>query len=45
MSFRNDELILQINRKRVYREYRTRFNEMWDGRATHEWGIRPTGRP
>lgn len=45
MSFRNDELILQINKLGVYRSYRNKFNTMWNGIATHGMGVKPTGRP
>lgn len=45
MSFRNDELILQINKLGTYQSYREKFNTMWNGIATHGMGVKPTGRP
>jgi phosphatidylserine/phosphatidylglycerophosphate/cardiolipin synthase-like enzyme len=45
MSFRNDELTLQLNNTRIYRRYRDQFNSMWSGPETHRMGVRPTCRP
>ena len=45
MSFRNDELTLQLNNIGIYRKYRDQFNKMWNGWETHRMGIRPTCGP
>jgi phosphatidylserine/phosphatidylglycerophosphate/cardiolipin synthase-like enzyme len=45
MSFRNDEITLQINNPRAYRRYVDRFNFMWNGPSTHRMGAKPLCGP
>ncbi|WP_169570478.1 phospholipase D-like domain-containing protein [Nocardioides insulae] len=45
MSFRNDEMILELHGRRPYRQYDRQFKKMWNGRATHRMGIKPAGKP
>ena len=44
MSFRNDELTLQIDRMQTYWNYFPQWNYVWD-RATHCTCTKPTGMP
>ena len=44
ISFLNDELILRIDRARVYRKYVSQFNFL-RRRATHSFATKPTGMP
>lgn len=44
MSFRNDELIMQINNRGVYRDYVDHFNFLW-AHGTHPLGVHPTTKP
>ncbi len=44
ISFLNDELILEIDRARVYRKYVDHFNFVWR-RATHSFATKPLGMP
>lgn len=45
MSFRNDELILQINQTRTYDLYLRKFNTMWRSHDSHSFGLHPVGKP
>ncbi|WP_169570476.1 phospholipase D-like domain-containing protein [Nocardioides insulae] len=45
MSFRNDELILELHGAGPYRRYDRQFSTMWSGRATHAMGVKPVGKP
>ncbi|UDY24765.1 phospholipase D-like domain-containing protein [Nocardioides sp. Kera G14] len=45
ISKANEEMTLQINDKAVYTAYVNHFNGMFNGRATHKMGIKPTGGP
>jgi hypothetical protein len=44
LSFKNDEITLQINKTKAYRAYVDRFDSLWS-RWTHEMGVKPVGRP
>jgi len=44
-SFVNEEIVLRVNRKGAYRKYSDQFNKLWNGRATHRMGIKPTYGP
>ena len=44
MSFRNDELIMQINKRKAFRDYADHFNYLWKN-GTHPVGEQPTGKP
>lgn len=44
ISFLNDELILEIDRGRVYRKYVDHFTFIWR-RATHSFAVKPLGMP
>lgn len=44
MSFHNDELVLQIDKRQTYWHYFPDWGYLWD-RATHPIGVQPTGMP
>ena len=44
MSFRNDELIMQISTRKAFRDYADWFNYLWK-HGTHPMGERPTNKP
>jgi phosphatidylserine/phosphatidylglycerophosphate/cardiolipin synthase-like enzyme len=44
MSFRNDELTIQLSKPKAFSDYRRRFASLWL-KGTHELGVHPTGKP
>lgn len=45
LSFTNEEVVLQINSRSVYRAYVDHFNKMYNGKATHRMGVKPLRGP
>jgi phosphatidylserine/phosphatidylglycerophosphate/cardiolipin synthase-like enzyme len=45
LSFANEEVVLTINDRSVYRSYIDKWNSMWKGRATHKMGVQPLYGP